>query len=449
MIPPTGGPKDTLPPVLLAAQPQLNTLHFEGNKIVFTFDEYVDLKDARKELITLPVPKIEPTVEFKLKTVTVHLKDTLKPNTTYSLDFGNAIRDNNEGNILRHFTYTFSTGSYIDSLQLTGQVTMAFSGKADSTLIVMLHSDLDDSAVAKHRPHYITRLDSLGNYRFTHLAPGTYALYALKDESGTHEYTTKAQIFAFADSFIVLKENAQAPHLYAYQDTSQQKSTRKPLLNPPPPKPKKEDKDKPKKLLVSANLTGGKLDLHDQFQFLFQVPIKYFDSTKVQFLKDSFVNIPADRYHFEEDTTAKKVTLVYGWTPDTKYQLILQKDFAQDTLGQELLRIDTVAFSTKREEDYGNLRLRFKGLDLNRHPVLLFMQSGKIILSHPFGRSLRYENKLFNPGDYDLAILYDDNENGVWDPGDFFKHRQPEMVTQIKRKLTVKANWDNEVDISL
>jgi hypothetical protein len=143
------------------------------------------------------------------------------------------------------------------------------------------------------------------------------------------------------------------------------------------------------------------------------------------------------------------VTLVYQWTPDTKYHLILDKDFAEDTLGQKLLKTDTISFATKKESDYGNLRLRFRNLDLDRNPVLLFVQSDKIMLSYAFGRSLRYDNKLFNPGEYELRILYDDNRNGVWDPGDFFEHRQPEKVVPIRRKLNVKANWDNEVDISL
>jgi hypothetical protein len=446
IIPPTGGPRDSLPPVLVSASPAVNSLHFNSNKIMLTFDEFVDLKDVRKNLIVSPVPKIQPSVDFKLKTITVRLKDTLRPNTTYALDFGRAVADNNEGNVLKNFTYVFSTGDYIDSLQLSGNVLMANTGRPDSTLTVVLHDKLDDSAVVKEKPRYISRLDSSGNYTFKYIKPGTYALYALKDESGSYTYTSKAQIFAFADSPLVLKQNGQAPQLYAYADTSGEKLAKK----PPPvlqPKPKKEDQDKPKRLAVSGNISGGLLDLHDQLQLTFQVPLRYFDSAKVHFTNDSFVSI--SNHHFMEDSLSKKVTLVYQWTPDTKYHLILDKDFAEDTLGQKLLKTDTISFATKKESDYGNLRLRFRNLDLDRNPVLLFVQSDKIMLSYAFGRSLRYDNKLFNPGEYELRILYDDNRNGVWDPGDFFEHRQPEKVVPIRRKLNVKANWDNEVDISL
>ena len=117
----------------------------------------------------------------------------------------------NEGNILKNFTYVFSTGNYIDSLRYSGRVIMAYTGKPDSTLIALLHDKLYDSAVAYERPRYITRLDSSGNFTFAHIRPGIYALFALKDESGSHEYTSKGQIFAFADSPVDL---SRTRHLY-------------------------------------------------------------------------------------------------------------------------------------------------------------------------------------------------------------------------------------------
>ena len=448
IIPPTGGPRDSLPPVLVMAAPKENALNFNSNKIILTFDEYIDLKDVRQNLIVSPVPKILPNVEYKLKTITIRIKDTLQPNTTYSLDFGKAVVDNHEANVLKNFTYVFSTGNYIDSLQYSGNVVMANTGKPDSSLIVILHDKLDDSAVAKERPRYMTRLDSSGNYRFHHLRAGTYALYAMKDESGSHTYTNKAQVFAFADSPVVLNKDMTGPELYAYADTSNDKPVKKLLLSTPPAvKPKKEDKEKPKRLAVSGNITGGVLDLHNQFEFIFQVPIKYFDSSKVRFTTDSFENITSHQY--VEDSLSKKVTLFYHWMPDTRYHLILDKDFAEDTLGVKLLKTDTISFATKKVSDYGNVRLRFKNLDLSRHPVLLFVQGDKIIKKYVFGKAIRYDDKLFDPGEFELRILYDENQNGVWDPGNFYEHRQPEKVQPIRRKLNVKANWDNEVDITL
>jgi uncharacterized protein (DUF2141 family) len=444
IVPPTGGPRDSLPPVLVKAVPSVNSLEVNSKKIVLNFNEYLDLKEIRNNLVVSPVPKIMPTVTSHLRTITIEMRDTLQPNTTYSLNFGKAVADVNEGNILKNFTYSFSTGKYLDSLQYSGRVIIANTGKPDSTLIAILHDKLYDSAVAKERPRYIARLDSSGNFRFTHLKSGTYALYALKDESGSHEYTSKAQTFAFADSPVNLEKNPAPLLLYAFEDTSGTVRPKKTLL---PPAPKKEDKDKVKRLTLSSNLQSGQLDLHKQFELSFAVPIRDYDSTKMRFTNDSFQTIT--QFHYELDSLKKKLTVFYDWKENTLYRMILQKDFAEDTLGEKLLKIDTINIMTKRESDYGNLRLRFRNLDLELHPVLLFIQDNRILLSYPITGTLRYNNKLFYPGEYELRILYDTNGNGVWDPGDFYQHRQPEIVVPIKKKLTVKSNWDNEVDIIL
>ena len=155
---PTGGPKDTIPPHLVNANPAMFDTGFTGNKVVFNFDEYVNVENIQSELMVSPYQKANPTVNFKLKTVTVKFKDTLKPNTTYSLNFGKAIKDVNEGNVLKNFTYVFSTGNTIDSLTFSGNVLLAETGKVDSTLQVYLYKNANDSSVEQKRPDYIARL---------------------------------------------------------------------------------------------------------------------------------------------------------------------------------------------------------------------------------------------------------------------------------------------------
>src|SRR5690606_11355640 len=130
----------------------------------------------QQNLLVSPVPKITPTVESKLREVTVTLRDTLEENTTYSLNFGDAIKDVNEGNPVRNFTYIFTTGSRLDSLSITGNVLLAESGKVDTTLIVVLQTDYADSAL-RERPRYVAKLDSRGYFRFGNLPAATYALY--------------------------------------------------------------------------------------------------------------------------------------------------------------------------------------------------------------------------------------------------------------------------------
>jgi uncharacterized protein (DUF2141 family) len=446
IIPPTGGFRDSLPPELIKASPVNNDLHFTGKIITFNFNEYIDLKDLRQNLVVSPVPKSEPTVESKLKTLTVRLKDTLEPSTTYSLNFGNAVRDINEGNILKNFTYVFSTGAHIDSMQFSGKVILAATGKIDSTIIVMLHRHTDDSAVAKERPRYITHLDTSGRFTFHYLEPGTYAIYALKDEGGQRKYTSKTQVFAFADSPVVIQQNYTPITLYAYDDTTGSKPIKKTVAKSAASK--KPEKEKEKRLIVQLNLASNQLDLLTNLVLTFPTPLKFFDSSHVRFTDDNFKDITD--FHYEKDSTNKKITFIYKWVPDTKYHLIATKEFAEDTFGNRLLKTDTIAFSTKKETDYGSVRLRFRNIDLNKNPVLQFMQGETIKESYVFGSSRTYFKKIFIPGEYELRILYDDNKNGKWDPGEFYeKHKQPEKVVPIRQKLTVKSNWDNETDIVL
>src|SRR5882757_9886988 len=145
IVPPLGGPRDTIPPRLLYVIPRDSSKSLTPTKIIFNFDEYIDPKDVRTELIVSPLPKTEPLVDARLRILTVRIKDTLQPNTTYSFNFGNAIRDVNEGNILKNFTYVFSTGDHIDAGELSGNVYLAASGKIDTTLIAMLHRKFDNS----------------------------------------------------------------------------------------------------------------------------------------------------------------------------------------------------------------------------------------------------------------------------------------------------------------
>lgn len=448
IIPPTGGPKDTIPPKLVSAVPKNGTLNFNGKLITFTFDEYVEVKDKEKNLVINPSPKSTPTVESKLKVVTVKLRDSLQPNTTYTFNFGNAIRDENEGNIIKNFTYVFSTGSYLDSMEFSGKVLIAVTGKADSTLIVVLHRNLDDSAVAKERPRYVTTVDTNGIFVFHHLKPGTYRVYALEDEGGSKMYTSKSQVFAFADSPVVVSQNTPPVMLYAYAEETFKKTAKKTTTNT---SDNKKPSEKDKRLILQTNIQGNEFDVLDTLNISFATPLKFFDSTKFQVTDDLYKDIP---YTFLKDSTNKKLTVFFKKDLDTKYHIVADKEFAADTFGRKLLKIDTISFRTKRESQYGEVRLRFRNLDLSKNPVLQFVQNNVVKYSYRF-TTREFYAKIFKPGEYDLRILYDENKNGIWDPGSFFeKHKQPEKVQQIKvnkpkNQLNIKANWDNETDFIL
>jgi hypothetical protein len=451
IIPPTGGPRDSLPPKLVSVNPHDSARNFNSKKIVLEFNEFVQIDNIQENLLVSPVPKINPIVDSKLRTVTVTVKDTLQPNTTYTIDFGNAIKDINEGNILKNFTYRFTTGNYLDSLSLTGKVIIAETGKFDSTLIVMLHRNGDDSAVIKEKPRYIARVDNNGNYTFKNLPADSFSLYALKDEGGQHRYLSNSQLFAFADARVMPGLSPKPITLYAYTEKEDTANTKTKSNKPAPPQAARpangKKTDKPVHLQIETNLTGSDLDLLNQLELRFGAPLKTFDSTKLILANDK--NEPLTNYRFIRDTSNKKVTVSYAWTENTPYKLILDKGFATDTAGHDIGKNDTVSFRTKKQSDYGLVRLRLINLDFKKNPVLQFVVGDQVKYAFPM-TGKEFNAKLFQPGEYDLRILYDDNKNGIWDTGIFFKnHQQPEKVLPISRKLTVKANWDNIVDITL
>ncbi|MEO5995455.1 MAG: Ig-like domain-containing protein [Chitinophagaceae bacterium] len=436
IIPPSGGPRDTLPPQLLQVTPKDSSLNFTEKRITFSFNEFVDVQNIQDNLIVSPTLKTYPVVEFKLRTVTVRIKDTLDANTTYSLNFGNAIRDINEGNELKNYTYVFSTGTTIDNKQFAGHVIIAETGKIDSTLIVLLHRSADDSALVKERPRYYTRLDGKGNFVFRNLPSGTFYAYTLKDESSNRRYMSTAQLFGFAEKPIIISENTTPDTLFAYIEKLEE-----PKKAPTPIVSVKEKNTPDRRLIFQTNLDGNQQDLLNSFSLQFSSSLKVFDSTKVVFADYSFQPL---KVSFIPDSAFKKFTFIYSWQPDSTYHLILDKSFAEDSTGKKLLKSDTITFKSKKLTDYARIRLRFPRLDLSKNPVLQFVQSDKVVDSSILVTQ-EFNRQLFKPGDYDLRIVYDRNKNGKWDPGSFFgKHLQPEKVLLIPQQLKVKGGIDRD-----
>lgn len=445
MTPPTGGPRDSLPPLIVNMNPKDSTLNFNAKKIDINFNEYVQVEELQKNLLVSPIPKVNPTVEAKLRTISITIRDTLQPNTTYALDFGNSIQDINEGNTLRNYRYVFSTGGHLDSLELAGRVLVAETGKTDSTLIVMLHRNMDDSAVAKESPRYVARLDSSGYFRFRNLEPGTFRIYALKDEGGQRRYLSKDQLFAFADSAITSQSQKNDILLYAFKalDTAKKQTA----SSDASATTRRQRNRGEETLKMQTSASGESQDLLTPLTMTFTEALQSFDSTKLALTDSAFK--PITGYHFERDTSNKKISLVYPWPENTRFNLVVDTAFAMDTLGRRLTKNDTISFETKNTKEYGLVDLRFRNLPMNENPVLLFVQGDDIKYSHTFTNN-RFYAKLFQPGDYELRLVLDANRNGKWDTGEFFgAHRQPEKVRLIPRKLNIKPNWDTEVDIEL
>jgi uncharacterized protein (DUF2141 family) len=437
IIPPQGGPKDTLAPRLLKVVPEDSSTNFRGRTITLTFDEFIELQNpAQNILITPTLPTNNQKIEGYLRTLTVRFVDSLEANTTYTLTFGNAIRDVNEGNVLPGFTYTFSTGPQLDSLTLSGNVVLAQSGGIDTALIVILHRNLDDSAVVKDRPRYLTRVDRSGNFTFRNLPAGTFALYALGDVAG-RRYTSKSALFAFADTAIVVRPNTPPVTLYAYQEISKPTSTTSASTG----------NASDKRLRFSTNLSGSTQDLLDSFELRFEQPVRLLDTNLIRLRRDS--TFAPVSYTTRLDSSRKKLTFQTAWLDNTTYHLILEKDFAEDSVGRRLLKSDTLDFTTRKRGDYGSFQVRLRNVEASRNPVFQLLRNGAIVYSAPVQNN-RVAQPLFMPGDYEIQILYDRNGNGKWDPGQFFgAKRQPELVRPVERKLTIKAGQAADVEISL
>jgi uncharacterized protein (DUF2141 family) len=435
---PTGGPRDSIPPVLVSAYPALQSTRFKDNKIVLTFNEYIDLQEIQANVLVSPFPKVNPNITFKLKTVTVKLKDTLKENTTYAINFGNAIRDNNEGNPFKNFTYVFSTGNTIDSLKLSGKVLLAETGKADSTISVVLYRNAHDTMVQTRKPDYLTKLDRDGNFTFTNLSEGHYKVYALKDGDGGKTYNSKIEVFAFNDTEIFVVDSTKPINLFAYAEEKDKKpagtasTTAKAAAD--------------KKLKYTTSLVSFQQDLLTNLDLTFNRPIKTWDSSKIT-LTDTTNKIIPNVFSFL-DSTKKIITLKTPWTEETTYRLLIIKEAVTDTLNNLLSKSDTIRFKSKSKSDYGSLLLRFSNLDTAQHIVVQFLKNEEVVKSVVIAAS-SWSDKLMEPGEYELRILYDSNRNGIWDPGNYSKKLQPEKAITLDKKLTIKANWDNERDIKL
>jgi hypothetical protein len=450
MIPPTGGDRDSLPPLLLKVTPPDSSRNFDKKTITFTFDEFIEdvlQQNPFTTILVSPTPKNQPEVTSKLKTMTLTLKDTLEPNTTYKIDFGDLIKDVNEKNVLYNFSYIFSTGAVIDSLELTGKVMLAETGGIDTTLIAMLHRSSDDSAVVNENPRYISKLDGKGNFHFEYLPAGTFYLYALKAEGGQRTYTDSTQLFAFTDSAIEIKPGSSAVTLYAYAYKKEQSPPPSATINFTGGNRGGGGKPDDRRLKFSTTLIGNMQDLLGTFSLNFDHPLRNIDTTKLQLSTDSsFIPTPAG---WQIDSSNKKLTLKINWKENTLYNLILDKGFAEDTSGRKLFKTDTISFTTKKQADYGSIKISFVNIDLTKNPVVQFLQSGSVIKTFPLTSTELFQG-LFNPGDYDLSILFDENKNGKWDPGKFFgTKKQPELVRPLNKKITIRPNWDNEYEITL
>lgn len=508
---PTGGPKDEEAPKVVMSNPDNKTVNFSGEKFKIYFDEYIKLEDVEKQLVVSPPQKYKPLITpmggVSKKYITLEIQDTLQPQTTYSFNFGNSIVDATEGNPYKNLTYTFSTGSYIDSLRLRGRIINPLvNGVMEDAVSVFLYEfneNYNDSTIYKEKPRYVASLDSLKNYRFENIKEGKYKLIAFVDKNQDYHWDPIREKIAFMDEPIELPTTIN-PTLKLFKTIPTLKIVRPKLeatnkmilgyvgdrkgleitLNKgdtivPQYITKIEGKDtlevwfKPivtdslktiikqgiyehpytvrlnKKERDSLKISfspSGTLHFRDTVTINYTTPVERVDSTKIGlFYKDS-IPVPFKLKHL---AFAKKTNVLFKKEPETKYTLRIFPDAVQDFFGETQKDTLKSTFTTKDLTDYGNLTLTLA--NVNRFPVIVQLtdKKGEVKASVVVNDLEPIVFEALRPSEYNVRIVYDDNKNGKWDTGSFRNNTQPEEIFHFEKSLDVRMNWDVNQPIDL
>ena len=504
---PSGGPTDSIPPVLVNANPKLNSVNFDSEEIKLTFDEWVKLDKVEDQLIISP-PLEKTSYEVKplsgvTKKVFLKFIDSLESETTYTINFGNSIKDNNEGNPLTFFNYTFSTGEVIDSLHVKGNISDAYDFETDNYVSLQLYridSIFKDSIIFNELPTYIANSLDSTSYQFQNLKEGKYLIIALKDVDNNYFFDPFYDKIGFIDSLITLPRDSIIDFKLFKEETA--------LIW-----------DKPH--FINSEKIGfgyyGKLDLKnieiessipDSIQYTFTkedkkdtlnfwlsrnsfdslnfnltekdtvklVTVKFdrardtlIDSlsispktTNVIHLKETFKlssNIPLINIKDSLITIRDIDSLVIPFTtsindnldeidikfkvsPSDNYRIFILPESIKDIKG---VVNDTLEYSVVSQsiEDYGNVYLDVIRNNESEFILHMINNNGDIIREfNNVSQNSTYNFEYIKPGKYTFRLIEDSNNNNIWDTGNYLKKVNPEPVYYFSNEIEVRANWD-------
>ncbi len=305
---PTGGPKDTLPPVIVYMNPDnfttmIDTLH--PPKIYIEFNEYVQIKDQQKELYTSPAMKKKPSVARRGKGIVVQIKDTLRPNTTYAINFGSSIQDNNESNPLHSMRYVFSTGPEVDSMIVSGYTADSYEADSVSKSFIFFyiadsverHSEWD-STMFKYKPQVIARAENNGIFIAQNLKPVPYRIYAFEDTNGNMEYEPSVDQIGFLDSTY---NPAEMPPFTIWYDSLRHYPSAEPQLY--------------FRMFMDRRFTRQTLSGHERLNR--HKAMLYFGAQNPEVVKVELDSIPADKVIYDPQTAGRDtVALWFNMPPE-------------------------------------------------------------------------------------------------------------------------------------
>lgn len=503
---PTGGLKDEKPPIAISATPHFQSIHFKENKIKINFDEYIKFKELNKQLMVSPPLKYNPEITpvgTASKFISIKIMDTLKENTTYTFNFGNAIIDNSEGNPLKQFKYLFSTGGYIDSLKVTGIIKDAFEEKPDPSITVMLYEVNDtftDSIIFKKKPDYVANtLDSTA-FDITNIKEGKYALIALRDKSNNMVFNPKEDKIGFLNDYITAPTDSiyqlilskETPQLeintpvefsknhiiVGYQgnwkarinDLSDKNKNKIPffvqrdnekdsihvwhqdtgtdslLVNIDQKGIVKEYKiklrSKQKDSLNIKTKIKQVLHLNDTLSYFSNIPITRLNPQKMSLLDSDSLKVPIQ---IIEVPNKDKFYIDFIKKPTSNYHLTMLPGAIEDFFGQTNDTIQN-SFSTKKIEYYGDLKVKIITNEESQIIFDLLNEKKEIVATQYFKGTQEIVFKLLQPGKYSFRVIFDKNENYIWDSGNYLNKIQPEKVIYFSKTIELRANWTiNEI----
>lgn len=504
---PTGGPKDVTPPQFLGSNPDTLSTHVPTNlkEIKIEFDEYIVLKEHTKNIVVSP--PLESSASFMpigspSKTLKIKFNEPLEPNTTYNINFGNAIQDNNEGNKLPYFNYVFSTGEFIDSLKIQGNATVPSLKKKSEDLIVALYkvdSTYKDSLVLKTKPFYVAKVDAEGKFNLNYLSPGKYQMIAFEDIAQNMQFDIGKEKFGYLDEFIDLNENKTydiqlfdqlSPYkvgkaeqkgyghlLFRFEGQAEQieiepldmdfttsqisyvpKSDSlnfwfKPSIDSIVETSKRlrfavKNQEKVDTIsVVYSNNVPHKLTLDRKSKLDYapsrNIPLKA--NYPILKLDSSKVEVWKDSIRIPasllRDSKNQNLTSIkFPMEFNTKYEIYILPHALEDFFGEtnDSIKFD---FKTKQKNEFGNLRLRLENTP--NHPFWLQMFNDKDeLIDEKYTTESYFEYNQLPSGKFYFKILVDENENGHWDTGNFFERKQPEASYVYPTDITTRVMWD-------
>lgn len=500
---PEGGPLDLEPPKMLSAEPDTMTTEFDAEKIRIYFNEFIRLTNVQRQLIISPPMKYFPEIRpqgLPTKFIDILMVDTLLENTTYTLNFGQSILDNNESNPLTFFKYVFSTGTYIDSLNVEGSIKDALLEKPENFITVMLYeadSTFNDSTIYKTPPTYLTNtLDSLTTFKLENLKPGRYYLLALKDKNNNFLYNQKNDKMAFIHQTVTLPTDstytlnlfkeintfstrrptqaASNRYLFGYEGSSE--NIKIELLNRVNDSfdyriTKEPDKDTlfywfknitadtlsfkvyqnesvpdtfhvpfkemKKDTLIIRQIYTSFQPLDKPYAFSSEIPLVSTDSTKISVLDIDSLSVPFKVYIENQ----QKLIIDYPKTENNRYSMLLLPGAFTDFFGSVNDSIK-ISSRTKSERDYGRLNLNLETVQNFPLIVQLIDGSGKVFTEKFISSRGSVDFRFIDPGKYKVRLIHDSNGNGKWDTGNWFEKRQPEAIEYFEKTIDLRANWD-------